>query len=72
MKIQVTFKTPDTVEEAVKEALTSASENDSLDLVGREIQEDKAYETIEKFVKFNEIITVEFDTDKGTAVVVPV
>ena len=53
MKIQITFKSPD--------ALDCATANLSED------EKDEAAEVIEKFIKYDEYITIEFDTETKTA-----
>lgn len=58
MKIQLTFKTPDIVDYGIEDL----SEED------KEI----AKEVIKKFVKYDEYITVEIDTDLETCDVLPV
>lgn len=58
-KIKVTFKTPDAVEDAVK--------NFNGDW-GVEIDTS----VFDKFVKYNEYVTIEFDTETQTATVLEV
>ncbi len=53
MKIQITFKSPG--------ALDCATANLSKD------EKDEAAEVIEKFIKYDEYITIEFDTETKTA-----
>jgi len=58
MKVQLTFKTPDVVDEAVKEI---------------ESQEEAAIvnNLACKWIDYGEYITVEIDTEKETCVVLP-
>jgi len=65
MTIRVTFKTPDAVSYALDRVLDC---NDPEEFEQAEV----AQKAIDKFVRYGEYITVEFDTDKGTATVVPV
>ena len=58
MKINLTFKHPD----AVFEALCNLSEE----------EQETAQEVIKKFVEYGEYITVQVDTESETAVVLPV
>jgi len=60
MKFQVTFKDPDCMVECGNPSI------DYLDQLSR-----KALELTVEFIEFGECITIEFDTDKGTATVVP-
>ena len=58
MKIQVTFKTPDVL-----------SEVDTTDWARRDKVVFDAL--VQKYIECDEYITVEFDTEAGTCVVVP-
>ncbi len=61
MKFQVMFKSPDALQDAI------------MDIVGVDDDLAEELETFaEKWVKYNEYITVEFDTKADTAVVVKV
>lgn len=76
MKFQVTLKDPDgfsnAVDEAVKESL---SELEGLDEDEKEqlldVRLEKTWEKLERFVEYQEYVTIEFDTEAGTAVLVP-
>lgn len=57
MKFTVTFKTPD--------ATHYAMENIPED------QQDEAEALLKKFVKYDEYVNIEFDTEAGTATVKP-
>lgn len=61
MIITLTMKNPDCVEEAVKQAL---AENPDAPL-------GEIRDALEKWVKWDEYITIDIDTDKGTATVRP-
>jgi len=67
VKIRIPFKTPDAVEFALAEATSDICDQDL-----RHDFQDRYSDTIDKFVKYGECITIEFDTDLGTATVVPV
>lgn len=84
MIFSLTFKTPDvvynTASELAAQALAQARADfpDNPDLQTKEDEryflEDKVEETeafLEKWIEWNECVTLEFDTEKGTAVVVP-
>ena len=74
MKFRMTFKTPDAVDYAVEDALESIDKDIDpikLDDVKDEI-EASIRKVAKKFVKYDECITIEFDTKEGTATVVPV
>lgn len=58
MKVKLTFKSPDVLEQVMNE----------LD----EDQQDELKEVADKFIKHEEYITVEIDTDTKTCTVVPV
>ena len=60
MKIKVFFNTPDAVDEALAKDYMSEEDN----------QEAKNF--IKKFVKYDECVTIEFDTEANTATVLPV
>ena len=63
-KIRVMFKTPDVVDMAIQEAIGSGT--DELTEMREQIEE-----ALSKFVRWGEQITVEFDTEVGTATVIP-
>lgn len=58
MKFTVTFKTPDVLQYATADA-TDGEQQD-------------IKRTVAKFVKFDELVTIEFDTQAQTAVVLPI
>lgn len=59
MKFKVSFKTPD----AITDALGNVEDEDNY---------DQALEFARKFVKYDEYLTVEFDTDANTCTVLKV
>jgi hypothetical protein len=78
MIFRITFKDPDGVsegiEEAVHDSLFSARPElyeDEMD-TWREVNTEKCDAAIKPFILYQEYITVEFDTDKGTCRIVPV
>lgn len=61
MKLRVTFKTPDALEYALKDAAEGTSEEDII-----------AMEHLtSRFVQYGEYVTIKFDTESGTATVLP-
>ncbi len=65
MKFRVNFKTPD----AMRYAITDACGKFPIEM--REAALDSLNFTASKYVRYNECITVEFDTETQTATVVP-
>ncbi len=61
MRLRVTFKTPDAVDRAIRDARVDAVDDTGL--------EAEVRDTIDKFVRFGEYVTIEFDTTLGTATV---
>lgn len=77
MKIKITLKDPDGVYESIKEAAeTSVSAVDGLSKKEREeLAETRAEQIKEdcgKWVEWGEYVTIEIDTEAGTATVCPV
>lgn len=75
MKFRVTVKDPDVFADAVQEAVedelaTLDLHEDELEAVG-EKRRERTMDAISKWVEYGEYIVVEFDTEAGTAVVVP-
>jgi hypothetical protein len=75
MKFRVSFKTPD----VLADALARVAYDPDCDCVDCDrLEEQAAYDraSVEeiacKFIKYGEVITIEFDTEQGTATVVPV
>ena len=74
MKFKITLKDPDGFWEAVTETVESnigeikgLSSDEVEKLV--DSRRDETFEAISEWVKFNEYITIEFDTEAGTATV---
>lgn len=73
MKISITFKDPDVVGDAIDEAVRASlkelglpkEEQDAVFDVRRESVNEK----LDKWISHGEYVTVEFDTDAGTATV---
>ncbi len=77
MKVYLTFKTPDALNDAAREAAVRAREQgEENQLSHDEIEEgaDAAFNEVmevgEKFIKYGETITVELDTTAKTCTVV--
>lgn len=71
MKIKVTMKCPDAIYDAVGAEVESEIENicddtDPID-VDADARRDEILSDLSKWVKYNECVTVEFDTAEGTA-----
>ena len=78
MKISLTFKDPDGVANSLKDAVVD-SLSDMKDSLSKrefdqlvEIRMEEAGNSLSKWVEYSEYITVEIDTDNGTATVKPV
>jgi hypothetical protein len=77
MKIQITFKDPDRVGDAVQQAVSEAVHvvpdlsTDERDMV-MDARMERTWEDLEKFIEYQEYVTIEIDTEAGTARVVPV
>ncbi len=76
MKVRATFKDPDTMPDACQEAAKRLAKPDGVTAdEWVEIQESRAEEAqdaiSDKWMEWSEYITVEFDTDAGTATVIP-
>lgn len=83
MKFRVSFKTPDVLDSVIEEQTDTHCENhfDGHDLNCNDciLLEEKACANVElikgcaeQFIKYNEYITIEFDTEKDTATVIPI
>lgn len=71
MKVRLTFKCPDVLDQAT---LSFAESLDDDDVNYEEVvlnQRDGLKEMLRKWVKFDECVTIEFDTDSGTVEVLP-
>lgn len=74
MKISITFKNPDAVYEAVRDAVRK-NLPDGLSGTEKELIEESRIEdadkTLETWIKYSEYVTVEFDLEANQARVVP-
>ena len=69
MKVRVTFKTPDALDYALEEA--GFKNNENLDCPEEDLDKwEAAKKTISKWIKYGEVVTIEFDLDAKTARVV--
>lgn len=71
MTFRVTFKNPDAIDAAFNEAEAYAREIMPLEEIDEKVVQPMS-EVVDRFVKYNELVTIEFDTVNKTAVVVPV
>lgn len=76
MKIRMTFKDPDGVYESIKEesvrsvrAITPPLDEDEVEEL-IEARIEKIKENLTPWIEYNEYLSVEFDLDAGTAIVV--
>jgi hypothetical protein len=74
MKVRVTLKDPDgvgdCVDEAVRGSLPSEMDDEEKEAVF-DTRREKVKKVLARWIEYGEYVTVEFDTDAGTAVVVP-
>jgi hypothetical protein len=75
VKFRVTMKDPDTMHDAVADAVSEdvrsiADEDERVSV--KEVRNDKIRKLCSKWFKYGEYLTVEIDTDAGTCTVVPV
>jgi hypothetical protein len=69
MKLRLTFKDPDGVYDSLKEeAIRLLDEEQSAQTVQDKIND--LYDVVEDYITFGEYVTIEIDTDAGTATVV--
>lgn len=76
MKFQVTMKDPDSLYDCIDDAVTADLKNDiSLNDEEREaigeVRQKRARDVAAKWFRYGEYLTVEIDTDAGTATVLP-
>ena len=75
MKFKVQLKDPDGFFDGVSDAIDASVESLDLDADERDAVKERRRETVnkalEKWVQYSEYITLEFDTEAGTAIVVP-
>ena len=74
MIISIQFKTPDALEYAIDREFGSECEQGEMndEESEREFQKEEARVACEKFVEYGEYCTIQIDTEKGTAIVVPI
>ena len=77
MKIKITFKDPDGVYDAITDAVKDQLRNiEGITEDERETMEESRREgmneLLSKWIEYSEYITIEFDTEAGTAVVCPI
>jgi len=75
MKVRMTFKTPDVVEDAIDSAVDNErAEDEPEGEYGANCEDlaEAARMVCKKFVQYGECLTVEVDTETGTCEVVPV
>lgn len=69
MKIKVTFKDPEAWGCAMVDTLANAGLVGSQDLEAREELEHKFYAAMRQWVRYNEYVDLEIDTEAGTCTV---
>lgn len=73
MKIEITIKHPDAFGDAIDEAVRSSLADLPLDEEVRghvfDARRDAVWKKLAKWVTYQEYVTIEFDTDAGTATV---
>ena len=76
MKFTISFKDPDVVHDAVREAverevnaIESLDADEKEDLI--ETRSEKINDKLDKWIKYGEYVSIEFDTEAGTATVQP-
>ena len=74
MKFTISFKDPDVVHDAVREAverevnaIESLDADEKEDLI--ETRSEKINDKLDKWIKYGEYVSIEFDTEAGTATV---
>lgn len=65
MIFQVSMKCPDALDDAIDDATSNIEDEDQ-----RDLEVSKAKRLAEQWFSYSEYVTVEFDTDKKTCVVV--
>ena len=66
MKLTIGFKTPDAIEYALEEYRDYSGESDDGEGLTEE-QKEEAKEKLEKWIRYGESVSIEFDLDKMTA-----
>jgi len=75
MKIRITMKTPDVLQDAIDNAVFITEANQGGDeMSSAEVEHVRSSATLKarKWFKYGEYLTVELDTESGTCVVMPV
>ena len=71
MRLSIGFKTPDAIHHALEEYRDYSGDSDD----GEELTEEEREEIrekLEKWIRYNECVTIEFDLDNMTATVVKI
>jgi hypothetical protein len=75
VKFRIQLKDPDGfsdgMDEAIEASLSEADLSDDEKEAVSEARQERAWKALETWVEYQEYVTIEFDTDAGTAVVVP-
>lgn len=76
MKLTVSFKTPDAADYAIEDALEDNEELEAIEDAEerswkKEELEDGLKEALSKWIQYSEYVRIEFDTEAGTATVLP-
>jgi hypothetical protein len=75
MKFRIQLKDPDGfsdgMDEAIEASLSEADLSEDEKEAVSEARRERAWKALEKWVEYNEYVTIEFDTTLGTATVVP-
>ncbi len=75
MKLRVTFKDPDgpadCIDEAIREEVGKLKLDGDEEEAVFEVRREKLKKKLAKWLPYMEYVTIEFDTDAGTATVVP-
>jgi hypothetical protein len=66
MKLSIGFKTPDAIHYALDEYRDYSGESDDGEELTEE-QKEEAREKLERWIRYGESVTIEFDLDKMTA-----
>lgn len=84
MKFRINFKDPDGVHDSISEIIKDSLATLRAKVPEEFVLEDEGFEevygdakrkelepTLDKWLRYNEYITIEFDTETGTATVIP-
>jgi hypothetical protein len=72
VKLRLVFKTPGVVEDAIEQEMSYQEAHSDDNVEGQDCLRDLIESCVSKFVRCGEYITVEIDTETGTATVIPV